>query len=203
MFLLFHLFNYYFHKTIKPLTLIDIIEDYSNSNQNIYKKLNIIQVMKNIKIELLNLLKKGYCTPQISSLAKKLKVPSATLHYNIKKLEKEGIIKKYSAVLNHKKAGEEFCSFVLINLSNDEYGDPEKIAKELSLKEEVESVNICTGDWEILIKVRTKNIDEYYEFSKKVFSKKGIRKIKSLNSLKQIKSEFIENNKSPYSKTTQ
>lgn len=148
--------------------------------------------MKDIRNQLIKLLKKGYCTPQISSLAKILKIPSTTLHYNIKNLEKEGIIKKYSAVLNHKKAGEEFCSFILINLDSNEYGDPEKIAKDLSNYEEVESVDICTGDWELIIKVRTKNIDEYYEFAKKVFSKKGINKIKSLNSLKQIKSEFIQ-----------
>lgn len=147
--------------------------------------------MKDIKNSLIKLLKKGHCTPQIANLAKTLKIPSTTLHYNIKNLEKEGIIKKYSAVLNHKKAGQEFCSFILINLDSNEYGDPEKIAKELANHEEVESVDICTGDWELIIKIRTKNIDEYYEFTKKVFSKKGIRKIKSLNSLKQIKSEFI------------
>jgi Lrp/AsnC family transcriptional regulator, leucine-responsive regulatory protein len=168
-----------------------LIEDYSNINQKAYKKLNIIQIMKDIRKQLISLLRKGYCTPQISSLAKNLKTPSTTLHYNIKNLEKEGIIKKYSAVLDHKKAGQEFCSFILINLSNEEYADPEKIANELSKHEEVESVDICTGDWEIIIKVRAKNIDEYYEFAKRVFSKKGINKIKSLNSLKQIKSEFI------------
>lgn len=147
--------------------------------------------MKDIRNQLIKLLKKGYCTPQISSLAKTLKIPSTTIHYNIKRLEKEGIIKKYSAVLDYKKAGTEFCSFILISLDSSEYGDPEKIAKDLAVREEVESVDICTGDWELLIKVRTKNIDEYYEFAKKVFAKKGIRKIKSLNSLKQIKSEFI------------
>jgi len=147
--------------------------------------------MKDIRNQLIKLLKKGYCTPQISSLAKTLKIPSTTIHYNIKQLEKDGIIKNYSAVLNHKKAGQEFCSFILISLDSSEYGDPEKLAKELANYEEVESVDICTGDWELIIKVRTKDIDEYYEFAKKVFSKKGIRKIKSLNSLKQIKSEFI------------
>jgi Lrp/AsnC family leucine-responsive transcriptional regulator len=147
--------------------------------------------MKDIRNSLIKLLKKGNCTPQISVLAKTLKMPSTTIHYNIKRLEQDGLIKRYSAVLNHKKAGQEFCSFVLISLNSDEYDDPEKIAKELANYEEVESVDICTGDWELIIKVRTKNIDEYYEFVKKVFSKKGIRKIKSLNSLKQIKSEFI------------
>lgn len=147
--------------------------------------------MKDIRKELINVLKKGYCTPQIARLAKNLKVPSTTLHYNIKQLEQKGMIKRYSAVLDHKKVGQEFCSFILVNVSNEDYADPEKIANDLALYEEVESVDICTGDWELIMKVRTKNIEKYYEFAKKVFSKKGIKKTKSLNSLKQIKSEFI------------
>lgn len=148
--------------------------------------------MKDIRKKLIEFLKKGYCTPQISSLAKKLKIPSTTIHYNIKRLEKEGIIKNYSAVIDHKKSGNEFCAFVLISLTKEDYANPENEAKEMAKHSEVESVDICTGEWELLIKVRTKNIDEYYEFIKKVFSKKGIAKTKTLNSLKQIKSEFVE-----------
>ena len=49
--------------------------------------------MKDITGKLVNLFKSGFCTPQIARIAKKLKEPSTTIHYNIKKLEKEGDIK--------------------------------------------------------------------------------------------------------------
>ncbi|MEK6868458.1 MAG: Lrp/AsnC family transcriptional regulator [Nanoarchaeota archaeon] len=148
--------------------------------------------MKNIEQKVLPLLKKGYCTPQIAQIAKKTKEPSTTIHYNIKKLEKEGAIKAYKAVFDYKKIEEGFCAFVLISLSPDEYGDPEKIGKELSKHPEIESVDIATGDWEMIIKVRTKDQDAYYEFVKHVISRKGVTKIKSLTSLKQVKTEFVE-----------
>jgi DNA-binding Lrp family transcriptional regulator len=80
----------------------------------------------------------------------------------------------------------------MINLSPDHYGDPEKIASELAKSPEIESIDITTGDWEMILKVRTKDIDEYYKFVKTVLSRKGITRIKSMNSLKQIKSEFVE-----------
>jgi len=48
--------------------------------------------MKDIAPKLVQLLKLGYCTPQISRLAKKLQEPSTTIHYNIKKLEKDKVI---------------------------------------------------------------------------------------------------------------
>ncbi len=148
--------------------------------------------MKNIKEKLIELLKLGYCTPQIARIAKKIKEPSTTIHYNIKKLEKEGVIKTYKAVFDYKKIGIEFCSYVLINLAPEEYSNPERIARELIKFPQIECIDIVTGDYELILKIRTKNIEEYYEFVKNILSRKGIVKIKSLNSLKQIKSEFIE-----------
>ncbi|PIN80495.1 hypothetical protein COV16_00835 [Candidatus Woesearchaeota archaeon CG10_big_fil_rev_8_21_14_0_10_34_8] len=148
--------------------------------------------MKDIRPKLISLFKKGYCTPQIAKLAKKLKEPSTTLHYNIKKLEKENAVRVYKAVFDYKKIDEGFCTFVLINLSPDEYGDPEKIGKDLARHPEIESVDICTGDCEIILKIRTKDQDSYYNLVKHVISRKGVTKIKSLTSLKQLKTEFVE-----------
>jgi DNA-binding Lrp family transcriptional regulator len=147
--------------------------------------------MKDITSGLIGLFKQGYCTPQIARIAKKLKQPAATIHYNVKKLEKEGAIKTYKAVFDYKKIDEGFCTYVLISLSPDEYGDPERIGGELCKNPEVESVDICTGDWEIVLKVRVKDMDAYYALVKNVISRKGIRKIKSLTSMKQLKTEFV------------
>ena len=154
--------------------------------------MNIIQFMKNIQPRLIELFKQGYCTPQIARIAKKLKEPSTTIHYNIKKLEKENIIKTYKAVFDYKKINEGFCAFVLINLSPDEYGNPEKIASELAKIPHIESVDIVTGDWELVLKVRAKDQDEYYNLIKNVISRKGIIKIKTLTTLKQLKTEFVQ-----------
>ncbi len=148
--------------------------------------------MKDIASKLVPLLKGGYCTPQIGQIARKLKQPSTTIHYNVKKLEKEGAIKSYKAVFNYKKIDEGFCVYVLISLSPDEYGNPERIGMELAKHSSIESVDICTGDWELVLKVRVKDQDEYFTLLKTVLSRKGIAKIKSLTSLKQLKTEFVE-----------
>jgi Lrp/AsnC family leucine-responsive transcriptional regulator len=148
--------------------------------------------MKDIGKKLIKLFKTGYCTPQIARIAKKIHEPSTTIHYNIKKLEKEGAIKAYKAVFDYKKIDQGYCVFVLISLTPDEYGNPERIAKALSKIPEIESVDICTGDWEMVIKLRVKDIDAYYDLLKNVISRKGVAKIKSLTTLKQLKTEFVE-----------
>lgn len=147
--------------------------------------------MKDIRPRLVELFKNGYCTPQIARVAKRLKEPSTTLHYNIKKLEQEGAIKAYKAVFDYKRIGEGFCAFVLITLAPGEYGDPERIGKELVKHPEIESVDVITGDWEMLLKVRTKDQDAYYELVKNVISRPGILKIKTLTSLRQLKTEYV------------
>jgi len=147
--------------------------------------------MKDIQPKLINLFKEGYCTPQIARIAKKIHEPSTTIHYNIKKLEQEGKIKTYKAVFDYKKINEGHCTYIFVNLSKENYAEPEKIAQELGKDERVESIDICTGEYEMLIKLRTKDIDEYYSLIKEWIKKYDFIKTISTTSLKQVKSEFV------------
>ena len=148
--------------------------------------------MKNIRPKLIRLFKEGYCTPQIARIAKTINEPSATLHYNIKKLENEGAIKTYKAVFDYEKIDEGFCTYVLIALSPTEYSTPERIARNLAKHKEVESVDLLAGDWELIIKVRTKDQNEYYTFIRRVISREeGLQKTKTMISLKQMKTNFV------------
>mgnify|MGYP006266629509 CR=1 FL=1 len=149
--------------------------------------------MKDIKPKLIRLFKEGYCTPQIGRIAREINEPSSTIHYNIKKLESEGAIKTYKAVFDYRKISEGFCAFVLIALSSDEFSDPERVANRLARHSEVESVDILAGDWELIVKVRARDQDEYFQFLKNVLSKeKGIENTNSIISLKQVKTEFVQ-----------
>src|SRR3989338_56137 len=148
--------------------------------------------MKDIGPKLIDLFKKNYCAPQIAKIAIKLKEPSTTIHYNIKKLEKEGKIKTYKAVFDYKKIGEGHCTYIMVNLIQEKYAEPEEVAKELAKDPRVESIDICTGDYELLVKLRTKDIDEYYEYVKNAIKRHGFAKTISVTSLKQIKTEFVE-----------
>ncbi len=146
--------------------------------------------VKDIRARLTDLLKGGYCTPRISELAKALKEPPATIHYNVRQLEKEAI-RGYKAVFDYKMIDQGFCAYVLIHMSPEENLDPAKIPKELAEYSQVESVDIVMGDWDIIIKVRTKDIEEYYQFLKNVLLKRKLSRIQTVASTKQIKDEFM------------
>ncbi len=148
--------------------------------------------MKDIQAKLVELLQKGYCVPKISRIAKETNEPSSTIHYNIDKLEEDGVIKTYKAVFDYEKIDKGFCTFVLVTLKDNEYGDPETVGRRLAKFDEIESVDICTGDWELVLKVRVKDKNEYYEFVKDVLEQEGVKRTKSLVSFKQLKTEFVE-----------
>ncbi|MFH1400680.1 MAG: Lrp/AsnC family transcriptional regulator [Nanoarchaeota archaeon] len=147
--------------------------------------------MKDIRPQLIRLLREGYCTPQLSRMAKKTQQPTTTLQYNIKKLEREGAVRTYKAVFDYPKIGEGFCAYALINLATSEYADPEQVARELARHSEIESIDMITGEWEMILKIRAKDQEAYYTFIKGVLSKPGIQHIKTLVSLNQVKTEFV------------
>jgi Lrp/AsnC family transcriptional regulator for asnA, asnC and gidA len=152
--------------------------------------------MKDIKPKLIRLFKEGYCTPQISRIAKAIDEPSTTIHYNIKKLEKEGAIKTYKAVFDYAKIEEGFCAYVLINVSPLEYEHDwskyeTQIVRELAKHKEVESLDIITGEWDMILKIRTKDQSDFYDFLGKVVNRVAIQKSISLVSLRQVKSDFM------------
>jgi len=156
----------------------------------------LFNIMKDIKPKLIRLFKEGYCTPQIGRIAREIDEPSSTIHYNVKKLEEEGAIKTYKAAFDYEKIEQGFCAYVLINVSPSEYEHDwqkyeREIARELAKHEEVESLDIITGEWDIVLKVRTKSQREYYDFLGKVINRIAIQKSISLVSLRQIKSDFI------------
>ncbi len=147
--------------------------------------------MKNIDKVVIPMLKTGYCAPKIAGLAKATGEPAATIHYNIKRMEKGGLIKGYKAVFDYSKIDEGVCAYILINLSYDEDVNHEQVSKKLSSMPQVESVDIISGEWDALIKVRAKNLDEFYEFESSVLNNKGVSKVMSMISLKQMKTEFM------------
>jgi DNA-binding Lrp family transcriptional regulator len=147
--------------------------------------------MKNIKPKLIALFKEGYCTPQIARIAREINEPSATIHYNIKKMEKENAIRTYKAVFDYRKIGEGFCVYILLKLTAEAGAHPDVIANELARNKAIESVDLLAGEMDVIMKVRAKDQDEFYELLRSLLTRKEIERSTSMISLRQIKSEFV------------
>ncbi len=111
----------------------------------------------------------------LTELAKRVKAPRTTLTSRFRKLIDSGYIRGFTAILNFKKLGYNLTAFVLVQIrrgkpaqgkSNQEMFI-DKITKESENRSDlpwVEEAHIITGDYDILLKVRARNMDELTKF---------------------------------------
>lgn len=105
----------------------------------------------------------------IKDLGRELKSPVTTVYAKIKRMEELGVIKNYKTVLDAKKLDRGTTAFILVSFA---YTRPETtktfsqrdIAKKICLFPEVQEVHILAGEWDILVKVKAKDIDAVGKF---------------------------------------
>lgn len=118
-------------------------------------------------LKILNLLKvDAKLTSQ--QIFRKTLIPVTTVHNRIKKLERMGIIKGYTILLDHKKLGKGIMAFILMTvtylLPSGKKISQTELAKAISRLPEVEETHIVTGGTDIIIKVRVKDMDDLNNF---------------------------------------
>lgn len=100
----------------------------------------------------------------MKELSRKIGSPITTTHSRVRKLEKEGYIRGYRAILDAKKLGIQTSAFILVSFTKNTGIDQRRLAREISLFPEVQEVHIITGDWDILLKVKVKDVEELGRF---------------------------------------
>jgi len=114
-------------------------------------------------IALLNELQKN-CRQSLKKLARKFGMSITTVHERMKKLEKKGVIKGYKAILDPDKTDNSSIIFILIRLdfrrmeeSNLNQWD---VAKKISKLPNLLEVYAVAGEWDMLLKVRAKDVQQ-------------------------------------------
>ncbi|NYZ73622.1 Lrp/AsnC family transcriptional regulator [Candidatus Micrarchaeota archaeon] len=98
----------------------------------------------------------------IQKIARKTSIPIATVHHRLKRLKREGIIRRYTIIIDKAKLGKRLVAHVLIKAApkSDHIALLEKLMKHA----EVEDGSAITGPFDIMIKVRVADIDDLDQF---------------------------------------
>ena len=108
----------------------------------------------NIDIEILKILQKDGRS-SASDIAKSLDLSVPAISERIKKLTDKGIIERFSAILNHKKAGLDLTAYVFIVSEHSDHYD--KFVDNANKCEAVMECHSITGSGSHILKVRVKN----------------------------------------------
>ncbi|WXG43981.1 MAG: Lrp/AsnC family transcriptional regulator [Promethearchaeati archaeon SRVP18_Atabeyarchaeia-1] len=115
-------------------------------------------------LEILRILQDN-CRLRAKEISKRIQTPISTVFAKTKRMEKDGIIKGYKAILDPGKLGKGATAFVLITFEHvvgvGEAGPSQRdVAREIAKLKEVQEVHIITGDWDLLAKVKARDMDD-------------------------------------------
>ncbi len=116
-----------------------------------------------IDIQILSLLQK-HSNRTTKSIASELKMTTSPVFERIKKLEKEGYIKKYVAILDNKKLGLKLTVFIGITLQGHTRSYLEKFVSQINNFPEIVECHRVSGNFDYLLKLVVEDIEAYEHF---------------------------------------
>ena len=140
-----------------------------------------------IDIRLLKALQKDAKT-NAKELCDELNLSKTPVYERIKRLENEGVITGYSALVDNKKVGLPLVVFCNVTLAVHDDEHISRFKKDIAVIEEVMECYSCGGVFDFLLKIILKDMDEFNTFVfEKLTKVHGIVKMQSSFVLSEIK----------------
>ena len=112
-------------------------------------------------------------------LASNIGISPPAMLERVKRLEKNGIIKKYAALVDPQKVGKDTFAFVAVSLSHHQISSIDLFIKAINNLDEVLECHHVTGENDFLLKIAVNNIQEYEKFILEKFT--GIIGVNKIN----------------------
>jgi len=116
----------------------------------------------------------------IKEMAHQLNMTNTPVFERVKRLERDGFIKQYTAILDRQKIGLQMVVFCTVSLKVHHADFLERFEEEVTCLEEVMECYHIAGMFDYLLKVVVKDMDLYRQFvSKKLAALENIGKVQS------------------------
>ncbi len=124
----------------------------------------------------------------IKEIAERLLLSTTPIFERVKKLERDGYIKSYKAILDRKKVGLQLMAFCNITLNLHQKDFIKKFEKDIQQFPEVVECYHVAGMFDYLIKIYAQDMEQYQDFlSNKLASLENISKVQSSFVMTEVK----------------
>ncbi|AGT34190.1 transcriptional regulator [Thermococcus litoralis DSM 5473] len=127
-------------------------------------------LLDEIDKEILRVLQKNSRTP-LREISKRVGLAESTVYERIKKLKERGIIKKFTIILDPESLGFHLLAFILIKAKAGKYAE---VAEKLIAYPEIVEIYETTGDYDMILKIRTRSSEELNDFLDKIGEIEGV-----------------------------
>ena len=109
------------------------------------------------------------CKLGIKKISEKVGKGISTVHARIKALEEGGVIKNYTAVLDPEFLNRPTLAFIFVTIryrvpGKDELVSQEEFSNEIVQHPFVQGVYVLSGQYDVMLKVRTRDVEEMNRF---------------------------------------
>ena len=141
---------------------------------------------------LLELLKANARTP-VESLARQLGEPAADVEARLRDYEKRGVIRGYQALINTERLDDDSVRAVIeLRIRPAQDGGFDRLANRVGRFDEVESMFLMSGSYDLLLFVRGRNLQEVARFvSSKLANMEGVLSTATHFMLKTYKDQGV------------
>jgi len=94
-------------------------------------------------------------------LSKRVHLSPSPCLDRVKRLEKEGFIENYKAVLNQKKLGYDMVAYVTVTLDKTTHNSFKNFKQDIAVIDEVIECDMVAGGFDYLLKLLIKNMQHY------------------------------------------
>ncbi|MGZ5491269.1 MAG: Lrp/AsnC family transcriptional regulator [Nitrososphaeraceae archaeon] len=139
-----------------------------------------------INYRILDVLSKNSSLPFVE-LAKQIGISDATIHTRVKKLQTLGVIKKFTIFVDNDLLGYDHLAFINLKI---ERGKTEETIKNLMEIDEVLEIHEIYDKFDLLIKIRSKNLDNLRDIIvNKILSSNYVKETELMTVLRTRKEE--------------
>jgi DNA-binding Lrp family transcriptional regulator len=126
----------------------------------------------------------------MQQLADKVGMSSSACWRRVRSLEQDGVIDRYAAVVNPRKAGFSLSSMTLVTLARHEERNVEHFVREVRRQPEVLECFATSGEADFHLRVVVEDMDAYNRFLDDfIFRLPGVSQVRSDIVLKEIKDD--------------
>jgi len=145
------------------------------------------KLLDETNLKILKLLQEN-CKISNKDLAERLNLSTTPVFERIKKLEKEGYIERYTALLNERKIGLKQTIFIGISLKGHTRSYLKNFSRQINEFPEIVEAYQVSGNFDFLVKLVLEDIDAYEKFVQTKLSLiSDIRKVHSYIAIKKEK----------------
>jgi|EP01001_Neometanema_parovale_P010212 DNA-binding Lrp family transcriptional regulator len=142
--------------------------------------------MDKIDRQLINLMQKD-ATLTTAELADKVGLSASPCARRIKRLEQEGVISGYRAIVSRDTVGIAMTVFVEVSLNNHQASSIDEFEHAVVEMDEVISCHVVSGAYDYLLEVVSKDLAGYETFTRKLQRLENVKDIHTHLAIRQVK----------------